>query len=136
MINHGTDATDPQPYSHRAMAGRPPSSEGTEFGKRVAEARKRKGLTQAELAAALGVTGAMIVYCERRAANPSLDLLVKLSKALDVTVAELVGEKTQKKGKPGPQSELEERFDRLRQLPRRDQETVLKMLDGLLAANS
>jgi len=118
------------------MAGRPPSSEGTEFGKRVAEARKRKGLTQAELAYILGVTAPMVVYCERRAANPSLELLLKLSKALDVSVAELIGEEPQRRrGKPGPPSELEERIERLRQLPRRDQETVLKMLDGLLAAD-
>jgi transcriptional regulator with XRE-family HTH domain len=89
-----------------------------------------------ELAEALGVTAAMIVYCERRAANPSLELLLKLSGALDVSVGELIGEEAPAKRKrPGPTSELEERFEKLRQLPRRDQETVLRMLDGLLAAH-
>ena len=135
MLKPGLYEADPQPYAHGAMAGRPPSTEGTAFGKRVADFRKRKGLTQAELAVILGVTAPMIVYCERRAANPSLDLLLKLSKALDVTVGELVGddEPEPRRRKPGPPSELEERFERLRRLPRRDQETVLRMLDGLLA---
>lgn len=132
MIKYGLNRAEPGPYVEGTMAGRPPSTEGTVFGRRVAEFRKRKGLTQAELAAILDVTAPMIVYCERRAANPSLELLLKLSKALDVTVSELVGEEPASKRKPGPPSELDERVERVRHLPKKKQELAVKMLDVVL----
>ncbi len=133
MRNHGLNQAEPQPYVSGVMAGRPPSTEGTAFGKRVAELRKRRGITQAELAKVLGVTSQMIVYCERRASNPSLDLLVKLSGALEVTIGELVGEDSPRRGKkPGPPSALDARIERVRQLPKKKQDLAVKMLDVVL----
>ena len=118
------------------MAGRPPSTEAPAFGKRVAALRKERGLTQMELADQLGVSPQMVDYYERRAVNPSLDLLHKLATAFGLTVGELLGETTVKaKKRPGPASALEEKFEQLRRLPKREQETVLKMLDGLLSTS-
>ena len=120
-----------------AMAGRPSTKKPPQFGQRLIELRKRRGLAQGEFADVLGVTPQAVEYYEHRARNPSLDLLVKLASALDISMSELIGEteeKTRRK-KPGLPSALEERLDRLRQLPKAQQETVLKMLDGLLSPN-
>ena len=117
-----------------AMAGRPSTKKPPQFGQRLIELRKKRGLAQGEFAEVLGVTPQAVEYYEHRAKNPSLDLLVKLAGALDLSVSELIGETEEKsrRRKPGPPSALEERIDRLRQLPKAQQETVLKMLDGLL----
>ncbi len=114
------------------MAGRPSSSEPPPFGKRLIELRKSRGLAQGEFADLLGVTPQTVEYYERRAKNPSLDLLLKLAAALGVTVSELVGDVPQKRAKPGPPSDLEERLEKIRRLPRKEQEVVLRMLDGVI----
>ena len=120
------------PYRGQAMAGRPSSSEPPPFGKRLIELRKSRGLAQGEFADLLGVTPQTVEYYERRAKNPSLDLLLKLAAALGVTVSELVGDVPQKRAKPGPPSDLEERLEKIRRLPRKEQEVVLRMLDGVI----
>jgi len=53
--------------------------------------RKAKGVSQRELAAQIGKTGAYIAQLETGVRkNPSLDVLKKLAKALGVPVAELL----------------------------------------------
>jgi transcriptional regulator with XRE-family HTH domain len=120
------------PYGEQAMAGRPSSSEPPPFGKRLIELRKNCGLAQGEFAEILGVTPQTVEYYERRAKNPSLDLLLKLAAALNVTVSELVGDAPARRMKPGPPSELEERIEKIRRLPRKEQEVVIRMLDGVI----
>ena len=90
------------------------------------------------LADILGVSPQMVEYYERRAVNPSLELLSTLAKAFGITIGELVGETppTAKRQRPGPPSALEEKFEQLRKLPKREQDTVLKMLDGLLSSST
>jgi len=122
----------PWPYVDRAMAGRPSSSEPPPFGKRLIELRKGRGWAQGEFAEILGVTPQTVEYYERRAKNPSLDVLLKLSAALGITVSELVGDVPVKRSKPGPTSELEERIEKIRRLPRKEQEVVIRMLDGVI----
>jgi transcriptional regulator with XRE-family HTH domain len=121
------------------MAGRPSTKKPPQFGQRLIELRKRRGFTQGEFAELLGVTPQALEYYEHRAKNPSLELLLKLADALDVSVGELIGETEERlarRRKPGPPSALEDRIERLRQLPRAQQETVIKMLDGLLGSAS
>jgi transcriptional regulator with XRE-family HTH domain len=53
--------------------------------------RKEKGISQRELAAAVGVKGAYIAQLETGARkNPSLDVLKRLAKALGVPVGRLL----------------------------------------------
>lgn len=123
------------PYAQGDMAGRPPSSEAPPVGKRLAALRKERGLTQQQLADDLGVSQSVVAYYERRADNPSLELLQKLADFYAVTVAELLGPQATKKpkAKPGPTSALEERVGRIRRLPRREQGRILDLLDVALA---
>lgn len=118
------------------MAGRPPKSPAPPFGQKLAALRKERGLTQPQLAELLGVSSPAVDYYERRAKNPSVDTIERIADALGVEPAHFLesgAPKAPKRKKPGPPSALEERIERLRKLPKREQEVVLKMLDGLLA---
>jgi transcriptional regulator with XRE-family HTH domain len=52
--------------------------------------RERRGLTQAELAAAIGVHRVTVATWETGRFRPSVDMLPRLAKLLDVDVAELL----------------------------------------------
>lgn len=63
-------------------------------GEFIAVCRKEKGMTQKELADALGITNRAVSKWETGAGMPDIGILEELSKALDVTVDELLkGEK-------------------------------------------
>lgn len=65
------------------------------IGKRIAEARKRKGLSQEELAAAIGVSVGTLSRNELGKSQPRAERLEQLAEALDVTVGWLLtGEST------------------------------------------
>ena len=121
------------PYNDLPVAGRPPKNDAPLFGRRLAAARQKKGLTQAQLAERLNTSQKTIDYYERRAINPSLDLIQKVADALEAPVSELVGgnDKTPRR-RPGPASKLQQRFERIKQLPRSEQEFVIKFLDTFL----
>lgn len=59
---------------------------------RVRYYRKLRSMTQSQLAERVGVTQAYICSLENgKRTNPSLQLLLKIARALDVTVEELAG---------------------------------------------
>jgi len=122
------------PYNADLMPiGRPASKVAPIFGQRLAALRRSKGLSQRELAAKLNTTREAIDYYERRAQNPTLDLIQKLAEALEVTVAELLGSESQPvRARPGPVPQLQLRFEQIKQLPRQQQEFVLDFLDTVL----
>ena len=60
------------------------------IGKRIKELRKRKGLTQAQLAEMSGVEPSNISHIERAATKLSLPTLIAIANALDATLDELV----------------------------------------------
>ena len=58
----------------------------------LAEIRNKKGMTQAELAEACGITQKAISAIEVARRRPSFEVLIKLAKALGVTIDELVAD--------------------------------------------
>lgn len=60
------------------------------FGKRLAQTRESKELTQEELSFDIGVDRTYISYLERGKRNPSLYTLSRMAKALRVSLSELV----------------------------------------------
>ena len=56
---------------------------------RIREFRERRGLTQADLAAAAGVRRETIVFLEKGRYNPSLKLAHEISKTLSTSIDEL-----------------------------------------------
>jgi transcriptional regulator with XRE-family HTH domain len=61
------------------------------FGKRLAAIRKQQGISQDKLASMLGTKGSAIGRYERDGALPALESIIKLSKALGVSIDYLVG---------------------------------------------
>ena len=115
------------------MAGRPPTKEAPEFGKRLSALRKARGWTQADLAQRLETTIKMVAYFEREATNPTQKTLKKLSEVFEISPAELLGQQDEQKvSKPGPASKLERLTAELAQLPRSKQKVVVDMLEGFL----
>ena len=61
------------------------------LGERVRMIRKRKGITQTELAAAMHVAQSHMSKIEGNVNMPKAETILKIAKALDVPVSELIG---------------------------------------------
>lgn len=61
------------------------------FGERLSQVRKKKKISQADLAKGIGVHGAVIGRYERSEVKPSIDIASQIAKALDVSLDYLVG---------------------------------------------
>jgi transcriptional regulator with XRE-family HTH domain len=109
----------------------------TVFGARLIAARKTRGMTQTQLAHAIGATQRAISYYEAEGGNPDLDIVSKLAKALSTTADDLLG-LTDTAEVPATENADERRvwrrFRQLMQLPEKDRRAVLRMLDSLTKA--
>ena len=117
------------------MTGRPPSKDAPDFGKRLAEARKQRRLTQRQLAAVLGVNQKMIEYYERRASNVTAEVIKKIANAFGMSADELLGIKS-KRSKPGPKSKLQTQVEQLERLPLSKQQAIIQVLDMAIKSAS
>lgn len=120
-------------YTAPEMTGRPPSKPAPPFGRRLAELRRERGLSQAELAERLGATRKTVDYYERRAANPSIEVIRRVAEALEVSPAELMEvEAARRRAKPGPAGRLSQVFEEAARLPRRQQEKIAEVVLALV----
>jgi transcriptional regulator with XRE-family HTH domain len=62
------------------------------FGKQLLRLRTRRGLTQEQLAVKAGLVRVYVTKLEQGEHDPTLTMLVRLAKALRVSVTELLGE--------------------------------------------
>jgi transcriptional regulator with XRE-family HTH domain len=62
------------------------------FGQQLLRIRTRRGLTQEQLAVKAGLVRVYVTKLEQGAHDPTLTMLVRLAKALRVSVTELLGE--------------------------------------------
>ena len=119
-------------YDWPMPGGRPATKPAPQFGKRMSAFRVAKGLSQSALAAKLGMTRAQIVYYERAAGNPTLEVVEKIAVFFGVSVGELLNDTTKTARKPGPPSQFTQLVERLDQLPRTQQKFVIQMVEGFL----
>ena len=107
--------------------------QGESIGDRIRKARLTKGLTQTELGKRVGLSQGMVTYYEVRGVSPSPELLVRLARVLDVTVEDLVGQKSRTKAPDDtPDSvQLWRRLKKIQALPPQDRKSVLRMIDAL-----
>lgn len=113
------------------------STEDREFfialGERITSLRKARGLTQVQLADALGVSQQSVQAYEVGRRRMPISSLPTVARALGVSLEELFGEKIQTRGKRGPVSRLEQQIEEISQLPKTQQRFVTQMLDTVLA---
>ena len=102
------------------------------FGVRLATLRQQRGLSQEELAAAVGVSRRVIAYYEAESPQLPGGLLADLARALKVSADELLGlEPVDDKTSPKT-ARLLKRLRRIEELPPADQRAVLKLVDAML----
>jgi len=111
---------------------------GSDFGQRLVALRKARGLTQVQLAEAIGSTQRAISYYENEASYPPAPAVADLARGLGVTIDELMGGKKSAKAlQKGPDAEarrLWRKFQQVMSLPERDQRAVLRLINSLVAA--
>jgi transcriptional regulator with XRE-family HTH domain len=104
-----------------------------QLGTRIAELRRTHGLTQLQLAEALGLTQQMVASYEVGRRRVPVSLLPDLAQALAVSVEVLIGQKEASPGKRGPTPKLLQQVERIQRLPKAKQRFVMDMIDTVLA---
>lgn len=97
------------------------------FGKRLLDARKRKGISQDELAQHLGTKGPVVGRYERDEMKPSIEVASKMAELLDVSLDYLVG-----KTDVLLDSKILNRIIEIQKLSADEQKTVFSLLDAFL----
>lgn len=105
---------------------------------RIAQLRKARRLSQAELAKAAGVSQGTISAYEHGAKEPGASVVARLAKALGVSADELLGVKP---GKPVSEMDPEtrklwKRLKKLRTLSYRDQRAVVRVLELMVRSKT
>lgn len=103
-----------------------------QLGNRMAARRKELGLTQIELAERIEATQKIVTSYERATRQMPAWRLPVIADALETTPEALLGVNQNRRGR-GRESRFEQQLERLKQLPRAEQQFVMKMLDNALA---
>ena len=103
-----------------------------DFGKKLAECRKAKNLSQKELAKLLNTSHSVIGKYEREEMTPSIEAAVKLANLLSTTVGYLLGENKDAELLKDPA--MLKRLQDIDSLPDDDKNGILYALDNLLKA--
>ncbi|MCO7263917.1 MULTISPECIES: helix-turn-helix domain-containing protein [Dickeya] len=99
-----------------------------DFGKRLADLRKTKQLTQAMLAEKVGCHVTMIRRYETGAVQPTLDVIRRLSRSLSVSADTLVFDDTER----SPDDELRLQFEAVSQFSPEEKEVARVLLEALI----
>jgi transcriptional regulator with XRE-family HTH domain len=103
-----------------------------DFPQKLKNLRQSKGWSQGQLGQKIGVDGNRISRYERGALWPSLDLMVGLANAFDISVDYLVrSDKNMAVGKLHNQ-ELLRRIEQLDNMPEADQDALVRVLDAFI----
>ena len=84
-----------------------------QFGEHLRALRKARGLSQAQLGELANLNDKYLGEVERGEGNPSLDVLQRLARALDIDIAVLIGDDLTRTGRVQLRAELQRRADAL-----------------------
>lgn len=99
------------------------------FSNRLIQVRKKRGLTQNALAELTGLNVSQIYRWESGTSRPILEGVIKLAKALHVSIDELVFEEDERT----PSGKLKLMFEAVEQLKQKDQDTIQELLQGMIS---
>ena len=111
------------------------SRQGSDFGRRLAAIRLERGLTQIELAEAIGSNQRLISYYETVADHPPAAVIAELARALKVSTDELLGLEPSRSanGHDTPESRrLWKKFRQVMALPEKDRRAVIRLVNSLV----
>ncbi len=115
--------------------GRPAKSEAPAYGKHLADLRTTSGLSQQQVAEAVGVRQSTVATWERSPRPPKGDVLPALAKTLGVDLQSLIqcDEIKTASSRRGPTSRFEKLVEEANKLPRRRQQRIAETLEALIA---
>jgi transcriptional regulator with XRE-family HTH domain len=123
-------------YNLRMPGGRPTTKPASALGSRIAEARTIAGLSQTDLASKMGVEQYQVAYWERKSVSLKAEILVKLANALNVSTDFILGRETSTKRGKGPVGKAQRVFEQVSQLPRGQQQHIVRVVEDLLKAQA
>ncbi len=110
--------------------GRPTTKPRTDFGRRMADARERAGLTQQQLAEKLGTSQRAVAHWERDPVALRPDQIAAVADTLNVTTDELLGRATKDRTPKGPPGKLRLAFEKAHKLPRNQQSRIVEFVEA------
>lgn len=102
---------------------------------RMKQLRKEKGWKQGDLADKIGSDARQISRYENRRVTPSLDAIVKIALAFDVTIDYLLIEDCPRAPLKTSDPELMDRLQNIHSLSEEDKNSLFHILDALLTKN-
>jgi transcriptional regulator with XRE-family HTH domain len=124
------------PRKARSLRSPEEKTSDATLGKRLATLRKERGFTLVELADKVGVIQPIISDYERGRLRPHPDMLVRLAGALSISSDELLGIATTPKASPTINRRFLRRLQAVDNLPKRDQEALLRTIDAFLSKSA
>lgn len=107
-----------------------------ELGGRIARARKREGLTQAELGEMIGASQQIIADYETGSRHIQAWRLICIADALGVDIAALLGRGKRGGGKRGPTPKIQKQLEAIAALPKAKRVFVSEVLTNILKESS
>lgn len=124
-----TMPTAPKKLPSKAIASTPPTPlPAANFPARLIQTRRQASMTQQALADAAGVHVNQIKRYEAGAAQPTLEALVGLARALHASLDQLVFDE----GERGPSDDLRLQFEAVSHMSDEDRRVIKALLDGMI----
>lgn len=123
-------------YTYPMLAGRPPRHRRSPFGRRLFALRQRRGLSQTQLAARLGVTQQAYAGWERATVALRPENIARLATVLGVSADELVGINAKHHTTTPLRPEIRRLLEQLGRLPKARQRQILRALEALVDGSS
>jgi transcriptional regulator with XRE-family HTH domain len=98
------------------------------FADRLAQLRKKRGLTQDSLAEHIGLTKTQIYRYERNNAQPTLDVIKRLAIALSVSTDELIFEENERQ----PDQDMTLLFEGVKHLSQDEKHVIRELIEGMI----
>lgn len=111
------------------------AEESSTIASQIRAIRKKKGITQYELADKLGVTQRVISYYENARTNLSVDVIQKIAKALSVSQKKLFEYDSNPETEPEVSPALQKKLNLVAKMPYADQQYVVKTIEMIAQKN-
>jgi len=121
-------------YAGGMQTGRPSTKKRPPFGARLHALREQAGLSQQQIAEALGLTQRAYAYWERNPVALRPEQLLKLGEVLGVGIEELLNGDSRKSRRGGPTGKMRRVFDEVSALPRSRQQRIVTVVEDMLMA--
>ncbi|MDP3478231.1 MAG: helix-turn-helix transcriptional regulator [Desulfoprunum sp.] len=105
------------------------------LGNKIKQLRQEKSWSQDELAFHASIDGRQVSRYENDKVTPSVDVVIKLAKAFDVSVDHLLIDNTPKRPLHEPASKLTEKIMHLENMSEEDESSLLHVLNAIEAKN-